>query len=654
MRLIQYILFIGIFFCVLTAEAQVMPIQKSKNKVVVEGKTYLLHIVAPKQTLYSICKAYGVDMAEVMRINNKKSTAINVNDALRIPTILNASTKAPEYSGEYLFHTVKKGDTLFALYKKYGVSIADIIKNNPNTEEGLSIGEVIKIPKLKEQKKEEVLPKAHFDKKYYYYIVKKGDTRYGIAKKFGIKYRKMRRYNRFIKKRDIRPADEIRIPLKYVSKEYLEKIAVAEQQKKAKQEKSDMLSEENKQKTDNHSEQDNIMISEVSVVDIPEINKRDIHVALLLPLYLYANDTINKVVTIEDSIPITTERNPRVMYRKTKNFLRFYQGVLTAIDTLKQQGYNIKLKLFDTQNNPQVVRKTLSQMQSTPFDFILGPIYSETFSAAAQFAKIHQIPIISPLSVKNMGIENNPFAMQLNASVGAVSHNLADYVTSKKDKSNIVVLHSNDYKKAEEYSLVQAIQMQLFEQGKYWNTNHLSFNKLNYDIYGLNGLSRVLRDSCENIVVIPSNDQPLVEHYITELNILKKQFNIRVVGYPKWQRFNSLELDLFYDLNLTLISPYFIDYNIEAIENFASNFRDKFGCEPNDFSFRGYDAMLFFSKMAGKYGKSFLLGLNTLSVELLQSKYQFKKVGENGGYENRGFFLINYNKNYSIQCKRVK
>lgn len=650
MRLIQYILFITIFLSSATVStAQTSPIKKSKNKVIVGGKTYLLHIVEPKQTLYAICKAYNVDMAKIMHLNNKKTTNLDVNDAIRIPLGIHPNTSQPEYSGEYILHTVKKGDTLFSLHKKYGVPIADIIKNNPETEHTLSLDSVIKIPRIKEQIKEPELPHNYYDNKYYYYIVKPKDTRYGIAKKFGLKYRKLRRYNRFLKKRDIQPGDKIKIPLKYVSKSFLEKIdAQKEKQKKEEQEvtikPTDIVTTDDKTTTD----------QEETSVDLPIIDKKNMEVALFLPLYLNTNDTINRTITIENNTAIKTERNPRIIYRKTKNFLRFYQGVLAAVDSLNQQGYNINLSVFDTENNPKKVRNTLSQMQTTPFDFIIGPVYPRTFAAAAQFAKLHQIPIISPLSVKDSGIKNNSYVVQLNASINAVSNGLAHYVTSKVDTANIVVLYTKKQTKTEEYTLVEDIQNQLFKQGRYWNSNQLNYQKLDYETNGLNELSKVLRDSCENIVIVPSNDQPTVERYITELNILQQQFDIRVVGFPKWQRFNSLELDLFYNLNLTLLSPYFINYNTPKIDNFTTNFRNKFKCEPNDFSFRGYDAMLFFSKAAGKYGKQFLSAINTVKVDLLQADYNLKKIGENGGYENQGFFLINYNKNYSIKhrCNR--
>ncbi len=62
-------------------------VEISKNKVVVGGKTYLLHIVKEKQTLFSISKAYGVALSELMEVNGKSQATVSINEVLRIPFI---------------------------------------------------------------------------------------------------------------------------------------------------------------------------------------------------------------------------------------------------------------------------------------------------------------------------------------------------------------------------------------------------------------------------------------------------------------------------------------------------------------------------------------------------------------------------------------
>ena len=49
---------------------------------------------------------------------------------------------------KYLTHTVKRGDTLYDLSKKYGVSVDSIKKLNGLINNNLSIGQVLKIKEV--------------------------------------------------------------------------------------------------------------------------------------------------------------------------------------------------------------------------------------------------------------------------------------------------------------------------------------------------------------------------------------------------------------------------------------------------------------------------------------------------------------------------
>ena len=82
---------------------------------------------------------------------------------------------------DYLTYTVKKGDTLYGIAKTYGVSVEQIKSLNNLTSDILKIGDVLKIP----AKNVETTS----------YIVKKGDTLYGIAKAYNITVDELINYN---------------------------------------------------------------------------------------------------------------------------------------------------------------------------------------------------------------------------------------------------------------------------------------------------------------------------------------------------------------------------------------------------------------------------------------------------------------------------
>nr|WP_320119936.1 LysM peptidoglycan-binding domain-containing protein [uncultured Marinifilum sp.] len=617
------------------AFTQSSAVEISKNKVVVGGKTYLLHIVKEKQTLFSISKAYGVNLSVLMKENRKTQATVNFNEVLRIP-FEGRSVSAPllvkKEDAKYIYHIVKEGETLFSLSKKYNLTIDDLKAENKGVEQSLPLNSVLKIPKNKKVQTVEVQNVPKHDKKYYYYVIKPGDTQYSIAKEFLMKQKKLRKLNPKIKGKLLKIGDWVRIPRYLVPPEYF---VVKETPK------------------DTIAEEIQTLDSIVDTVEDIQLIQKKITIGLFLPLYLETNDTINQTVSYRDTLKIITERNPRVVYRKSKEFIRFYQGVLLAVDSLRKEGLSVDLHLFDTEKNPAKVKRLIARNQFVEFDFLIGPVYQNTFAVVAKFAKQKGIPIISPLSGKNPEINSNPYVIQLNTSLASVCRQISEYVCEDFDLKNVIVVHPERYKHLNEYKLIKDIEHNLFEKGLYWNNDQVNYKKISFDEYGLFGIEALMCDTCENIVVLPSNDQPLVENIITNLNVLSQRFAIRLIGFSKWQRYNSLESELFYNLNFSLFSPYYIDYKEEKSLNFVADFRERFCCEPSDFSFRAYDMCRYFALATSKYGKEFPHKMNNLEIDLLQSAYHFKRITAFGGFENRGVHLINYSRDFKIRHQAV-
>lgn len=62
------------------------------------GYKNLQHEVGPMETLWRIAKAYDVDINEIMRVNNLKSSAINIGQKLEIPQTKGLRPVIPLYS----------------------------------------------------------------------------------------------------------------------------------------------------------------------------------------------------------------------------------------------------------------------------------------------------------------------------------------------------------------------------------------------------------------------------------------------------------------------------------------------------------------------------------------------------------------------------
>lgn len=100
-------------------------------------------------SLGRIARQYKVSVASIQQSNKLKSNLIRVGDTLVIPVVGSTQTTIASKSAnknDKLMHHVQKGDTLWAIAKRYGVKVADISKwNKINKNQTLKPGQELTI-----------------------------------------------------------------------------------------------------------------------------------------------------------------------------------------------------------------------------------------------------------------------------------------------------------------------------------------------------------------------------------------------------------------------------------------------------------------------------------------------------------------------------
>ena len=115
---------------------------------------FMIHRVQRKETLYSISKQYKVDMNDMLALNPGIELGLKEGVELRIPEQIEIESVAidlPEIPEDSLeTHIVLAGETLYSISKLYGHRVDDIVALNPGAELGLDIGQVLRLPEVKE------------------------------------------------------------------------------------------------------------------------------------------------------------------------------------------------------------------------------------------------------------------------------------------------------------------------------------------------------------------------------------------------------------------------------------------------------------------------------------------------------------------------
>ena len=136
------------------------------------------YVVQYGDTLYSIASNNNIDVEELIKLNGLTDYELFVGQILKLPNLIEDEILA---ENEYV---VQKGDSLYSIARKYNTTVNDIKDLNNLTSNLLNVGQILKIPGLKDESKNE-----------YDYVVQKGDTLYSIARKYNITVDELKKVN---------------------------------------------------------------------------------------------------------------------------------------------------------------------------------------------------------------------------------------------------------------------------------------------------------------------------------------------------------------------------------------------------------------------------------------------------------------------------
>lgn len=101
------------------------------------GTDTIEYVVRQGDTLWLLSRRYGTTVDAIKRLNGLTSDLLNIGQVLRIPS---------SQVNPYFEYTVRQGDTLWLLSRRYGTTVDAIKALNGLSSDMLNIGQVLKIP----------------------------------------------------------------------------------------------------------------------------------------------------------------------------------------------------------------------------------------------------------------------------------------------------------------------------------------------------------------------------------------------------------------------------------------------------------------------------------------------------------------------------
>lgn len=624
-----------------------------------QGKM-ITHKIEKGETINQIAQKYKVTPFDIYQLNPDAQRGLAPNGTLLIPNKSTAKilTQQPKESAQPQTHEVVAKETLYGIEKKYGVSDQELKKANPSIEkDGLQIGQILVIPSKNSSKATTAI-----QEKVIYHDVLAKETKYSIAKQYGITIEELEKRN---------PEIVANLPIGYklLIKGNAPKAVKAIEQVESKKEilktntlktsvAIDYADYEVKPKETLYSLSKMFGLSQEELVALNPQLKDGVEIGMVLKVPSKALVTTNvkkeyaslskkisegnrkRMVLLlpfnvskieEDTVNSTTERLKKDKFLNMT--LDFYSGALMAIDSAKVLGLPVDVEIYDSQEtkNSSNVAAIVRDNKLELTDAVVGPFYQSNAETTAQLLSANNVPVISPLS-KDIG---NPYAnlFQTIPTVEVVRNTVFDYM--RANKGNIIAVV--DRKKESVIKYIQQYQK---------DVRFVAF-KENGSVSAESLKSMLIKDRM-NYVVMETGNTGMVKATIAAMVSSMAMYQVQLVILEPNETLDTDEINFSNLTKLKLMYPSVTRDNQspEALV-FKNKYRKLNNISSSDFATRGFD-VTFDTLLRLSQDKSFEETANAIGTVQVDNKFEYYKK-EDGGYTNKGVFVLYYDTDLIIK-----
>lgn len=639
-RRLYIMLFLMLSVCAL---AQDYPI---KN---IDGVDYYVYTVEPSEGLYRISKKFNVLQADIYKANPSVNEGLKAGQTLYIPVKNQAKKIQPSTTRQVIEHQVVAKQTLYSISKMYGVEKEEIIRLNPEIENGIiKIGQILRIPvsdKTKAQVQDNVAKQINSDKttvqhevkaqqpvlpkkKYVTYEVKsRKETLYGISKQFGVSINEIIEANPYAQD-GIKKGDILQIP---VVEENIPKTSG-----------SDILHiVKPKETIYGISKQYNI-----TKEDLLRANPKLENGLMIGDTILITSSLPQPTTTPTDNNAIVQKATYRIAYmlpfsaEEDKNstnidrFIEFYRGSLLAMEKIKEQGISLEVYTFDTQLGTAKINDILKNGIPKTVDMIIGPAYPEQVAIVADYAKKNNVIQIVPFTSQISNSDRFALQYQFNPSSADLDKAIINNILDKHRTDNVFIVNFAS-QNSKSYHLPERLEKAL-------KSNSIKYTKLKANSLTADNISALNRNA-NNLIVLSSCSTQEFKDFVGAVSADNKNYTFVVEN----DIFNYAKADK------SLRNKNFVTYSLfnatpedKYLNAYSRYFTVRTQQSTPNYDLLGYDITLYFCK-ALQPNKQLIFPQD---VALQQSTFNFTK--QNNAFLNTGCFIYRL-KNNNVSIERL-
>ncbi|MBD5235723.1 MAG: LysM peptidoglycan-binding domain-containing protein [Barnesiella sp.] len=538
----------------------------------VNGKDYYYYDVQPNETLFSLSQRLGISRDEIVSYNPGVEGGVKAYTRLYFPVESGLSTIA-DGDNASATHTVMKGETLYGIAKKYGISIDRLIALNPSARDGIKQGEVLTVM---QQEIAETPAAPAATNTGGTHTIASGETLYRIAVKNGITVDQLLAANPGLDAYNYTEGTVIAIP----SPDSIVPASNASSLRAEATEVSvDNLASATRSVTPatpatpaapvaNTAERtaeadvaDNTPAVSEATVDESErvtlapgaVQKECFNIAVMLPFNL-------------------SEETPG---KDAENFTEFYRGFLLAAQNLDKNGMPVHITAFDTAGGMDTVKNLMGREEMAQMDiFVTPPAAAEMDYIVSQIDEDRQF-VFNNFAVRSESYKDNPNVLQANIPHTMMYSKAIDaFLSEMAGRTPIFIQRIGATADKEEFTSM--LKTQLADRG-------IDYKEITYS-NSLDAEDFEDFDITQSYVIVPlSASANEFNKIVPQAKKFKESLaspdGLAMFGYPEWLTFRGERQESLGALNATIYSRFFYDDTYYPARRVVEEYRTTYGRE---------------------------------------------------------------------------
>lgn len=286
-----------------------------------------------------------------------------------------------------------------------------------------------------------------------------------------------------------------------------------------------------------------------------------------------ARDTMKVAVLL----PFMLNEEP--MSRTTQLYTEFFKGMLLAADTLRTDGLQpVKFSFYDTESSLERVRELLADPGVAQADLVIAPDNSAQIEAILSGVGPETL-VLNIFAVKDESYLTHRNVVQTNIPHDAMYAKAIDaFVEKFADRLPVFISRSGG--QADKDSFVAALKERLDADG-------ISYREVTYSsILRDDDLQRLDPDAQPLVFVPVSGSKNEFARYSDALTTKRQSAlapgNVALWGYPEWVTFRGDSFDAICNLDATIYSRFLVDERDYRARDLKERYRSAYGVEMFD------------------------------------------------------------------------